>query len=121
MNEVVIVNNKEYECKSSSELHYLYFTFTDKTAEEVKEIFTGVTNLQIADKEDGSVFGTYENLKLISVEEVIGDRDADPSVIAKLYIKTQLEADVDTLKKTQDEQDMIMAELMFGEGEDQIS
>ena len=117
MNEIVIVNDKKYECKSSSELHYLYFTFTDKTAEEVKEIFANATSLQIADK-DGTVFGTYENLKFISVEEVVGDGDADQSVIAKLYIKTQLEADVDTLKVTQDEQDTIIAEMMFGEGEE---
>lgn len=120
MNEIVIVNNKEYKCTSASELHYLYFRFKDKTAEEVKEIFTDATNLKIADK-DGSVFGTYENLKLVSVEEVVGsktDEDGTTSIIAKLYIKTQLEADVDTLKVTQDEQDTIIAEMMFGEGEE---
>ena len=119
MNEIVIVNGKKYECTSSSELHYLYFTFKDKTVEEVKEIFNGVTSLEIADQE-GNVFGKYENIKLISVEEVIAsesDENTDTYVIAKLYIKTQLEVDVETLKITQDEQDEIISELVFGSEE----
>lgn len=118
MSEFVIVNNKEYECVTSSELHYLFFTFTGKTVDEVKQIFDGVTELKITD-EDKVVRGNYENLKLISVEEVVGtpldtEGTVTSSVIAKLYIKTQIEVDVDTLKITQDEQDSIIADLVFG-------
>ena len=89
-----------------------------KTVDELKELFTNVTELQIVDEED-VVRGSYENLKFISVEEVVGSVSEDddtsvPSVIVKLYIKSQLEVDVDTLKVTQDEQDEIISELVFG-------
>ena len=118
MNEYVVINDTKYECSTLSELHYLYFTFTDKTVDELKELFTNVTELQIVDEED-VVRGSYENLKFISVEEVVGsvsedDNTSVPSVIVKLYIKSQLEVDVDTLKITQDEQDEIISELIFG-------
>ena len=118
MNEYVVINDTKYECSTLSELHYLYFTFTDKTVDELKELFTNVTELQIVDEED-VVRGSYENLKFISVEEVVGsvsedDNTSVPSVIVKLYIKSQLEVDVDTLKVTQDEQDEIISELVFG-------
>ena len=118
MNEYVVINDTKYECSTSSELHYLYFTFTNKTVDELKELFTNVTELQIVDEED-VVRGSYENLKFISVEEVVGSVSEDddtsvPSVIVKLYIKSQLEVDVDTLKITQDEQDEIISELIFG-------
>ena len=118
MNEYVVINDTKYECSTLSELHYLYFTFTDKTVDELKELFTNVTELQIVDEED-VVRGSYENLKFISVEEVVGSVSEDddtsvPSVIVKLYIKSQLEVDVDTLKITQDEQDEIISELIFG-------
>ena len=118
MNEYVVINDTKYECSTSSELHYLYFTFTNKTVDELKELFTNVTELQIVDEED-VVRGSYENLKFISVEEVVGSVSEDddtsvPSVIVKLYIKSQLEVDVDTLKVTQDEQDEIISELVFG-------
>ena len=118
MNEYVVINDTKYECSTSSELHYLYFTFTNKTVDELKELFTNVTELQIVDEED-VVRGSYENLKFISVEEVVGSVSEDddtsvPSVIVKLYIKSQLEVDVDILKITQDEQDEIISELIFG-------
>ena len=118
MNEYVVINDTKYECSTSSELHYLYFTFTNKTVDELKELFTNVTELQIVDEED-VVRGSYENLKFISVEEVVGsvsedDNTSVPSVIVKLYIKSQLEVDVDILKITQDEQDEIISELIFG-------
>ena len=118
MNEYVVINDTKYECSTLSELHYLYFTFTDKTVDELKELFTNVTELQIVDEED-VVRGSYENLKFISVEEVVGsvsedDNTSVPSVIVKLYIKSQLEVDVDILKITQDEQDEIISELIFG-------
>ena len=118
MNEYVVINDTKYECSTSSELHYLYFTFTNKTVDELKELFTNVTELQIVDEED-VVRGSYENLKFISVEEVVGSVSEDDdtsvsSVIVKLYIKSQLEVDVDTLKITQDEQDEIISDLVFG-------
>ena len=68
MSQFVIINGTEYECKASSELHYLLFSFADKTVDEVKNIFTDVTSLMIAG-EDKVVYGTYENLKLVSVAE----------------------------------------------------
>lgn len=123
MSQYVIINGTEYECKASSELHYLLFTFTDKTVDEVKTIFANVNALQIAD-EDKVVHGTYENLKLVSVEEILSNPETDESatdvttVIAKMYIKTQIEVDVDNLKVTQDEQDEIISSLMFGETEE---
>ena len=119
MSQFVIINGTEYECKASSELHYLLFSFTDKTADEVKNIFTDVTSLMIAG-EDKVVYGTYENLKLASVEEVFNNQENDDSVInaitvvAKMYIKTQMEVDVDNLKETQNEQDELIAELLYG-------
>ena len=119
MGQYVIINGTEYECKASSELHYLLFTFTDKTVDEVKTIFNDVTSLKIAG-EDKVVYGIYENLKLASVEEVFNNQESDDSVInaitvvAKMYIKTQMEVDVDSLKETQNEQDELIAELLYG-------
>ena len=113
MSQFVIINGTEYECKASSELHYLLFSFTDKTVDEVKNIFTDVTSLMIAG-EDKVVYGTYENLKLVSVEEVFNNQESDDSVIAKMFIKTQMEVDVDNLKVTQNEQDELIAELLYG-------
>lgn len=119
MSQFVIINGTEYECKASSELHYLLFSFADKTVDEVKNIFTDVTSLMIAG-EDKVVYGTYENLKLVSVEEVFNNQESDDSVIdaitviAKMYIKTQMEVDVDNLKVTQNEQDELIAELLYG-------
>ena len=119
MSQFVIINGTEYECKASSELHYLLFSFTDKTVDEVKNIFTDVTSLMIAG-EDKVVHGTYENLKLVSVAEEFNNQESDDSVInaitvvAKMYIKTQMEVDVDNLKVTQSEQDELIAELLYG-------
>ena len=119
MNQYVIINGTEYECKASSELHYLLFTFTNKTVNEVKSIFADVTSLEIAG-EDKVVYGTYENLQLVSVEEVLydpTDESADCTtsyVVAKLYIKSQMEVDIENLKVTQNEQDEILAELVYG-------
>ena len=42
MGQYVIINGTEYECKASSELHYLLFTFTDKTVDELKTILKEV-------------------------------------------------------------------------------
>ena len=122
MGQYVIINGTEYECKVSSELHYLLFTFTDKTVDEVKTIFNDVTSLKIAG-EDKVVYGTYENLKLVSVEEVLYDPTDESndsttsSVVAKLYIKSQMEVDIENLKVTQNEQDEILAELVYGTSE----
>ena len=118
MSQYLIINGAEYECKASSELHYLLFTFTNKTVNEVKSIFADVTSLEIAG-EDKVVYGTYENLKLVSVEEVLYDPttstdSATSSVVAKLYIKSQMEVDIENLKVTQNEQDEILAELVYG-------
>ena len=121
MNQYVIINGTEYECKATSELHYLFFTFSDKTVDEVKDIFTGVTSLQIAG-DDKIVYGTYENLKFVSVEETFGEfvENSDETstletfVIAKLYIKSKTEVDIDNLKISQNEQDEILAELVYG-------
>ena len=123
MGQYVIINGTEYECKASSELHYLFFTFTDKTVDEVKTIFNDVTSLKIAG-EDKVVYGTYENLKLVSVEEEFNNQESDDSVInaitvvAKMYIKTQMEVDVDNLKVTQNEQDALIAKLLYGTTEE---
>ena len=123
MSQFVIINGTEYECKTSSELHYLLFSFTDKTVDEVKNIFTDVTSLMIAG-EDKVVYGTYENLKLVSVEEVLYDPTDESndsttsSVVAKLYIKSQMEVDIENLKVTQNEQDEILAELVYGTSEE---
>ena len=121
MSQYVIINGTEYECKATSELHYLFFTFSDKTVDEVKDIFTGVTSLQITG-DDKIVYGTYENLKFVSVEETFGDfvENSDETstletfVIAKLYIKSQTEVDIENLKISQNEQDEILAELVYG-------
>ena len=120
MNQYVIINGTEYECKATSELHYLFFTFSGKTVDEVKDIFTGVTSLQITG-DDKIVYGTYENLKFVSVEETfgfVGNLDEVPTVetfvTAKLYIKSQTEVDIDNLKISQNEQDEILAELVYG-------
>lgn len=121
MSQYVIINGTEYECKATSELHYLFFTFSDKTVDEVKDIFTGVTSLQIAG-DDKIVYGTYENLKFVSVEETFGEfvENSDETstletfVTAKLYIKSQTEVDIDNLKISQNEQDEILAELVYG-------
>ena len=119
MSQYLIINGAEYECKASSELHYLLFTFTNKTVNEVKSIFADVTSLEIAG-EDKVVYGTYENLKLVSVEEVLynpTDENTDSAtsyVVAKLYNKSQMEVDIENLKVTQNEQDEILAELVYG-------
>ena len=121
MSQYVIINGTEYECKATSELHYLFFTFSDKTVDEVKDIFTGVTSLQIAG-DDKIVYGTYENLKFASVEETFGEfvensdgiSTVETFVVAKLYIKSQTESDIDNLKISQNEQDEILAELVYG-------
>ena len=121
MSQYVIINGNEYECKATSELHYLFFTFSDKTVDEVKDIFTGVTSLQIAG-DDKIVYGTYENLKFVSVEETFGEfvensdgiSTVETFVVAKLYIKSQTESDIDNLKISQNEQDEILAELVYG-------
>lgn len=121
MSQYVIINGTEYECKATSELHYLFFTFSDKTVDEVKDIFTRVTSLQITG-DDKIVYGTYENLKFVSVEETFGEfvENSDETstletfVIAKLYIKSQTEVDIDNLKISQNEQDEILAELVYG-------
>ena len=122
MSQYVIINGNEYECTATSSLDYLFFTFTDKTVDEVKSIFTDITSLQIAG-EDKKVYGTYENLKFVSVEETFGDEltgnedgtsTATKKVIAKMYIKSQMEVDIDNLKTTQNEQDEILAELVYG-------
>ena len=121
MSQYVIINGTEYECKATSELHYLFFTFSDKTVDEVKDIFTGVTSLQITG-DDKIVCGTYENLKFVSVEETFGEfvENSDETstletfVIAKLYIKSKTEVDIDNLKISQNEQDEILAELVYG-------
>ena len=122
MGQYVIINGTEYECKASSELHYLLFTFTDKTVDEVKTIFNDVTSLKIAG-EDKVVYGTYENLKLASVEEILSNPEdcstTDTTiVVAKMYIKTQMEIDVDELKVTQNEQDALIAKLLYGTTEE---
>ena len=121
MSQYVIINGNEYECKATSELHYLFFTFSGKTVDEVKDIFTGVTSLQITG-DDKIVYGTYENLKFVSVEETFGEfvENSDETstletfVIAKLYIKSKTEVDIDNLKISQNEQDEILAELVYG-------
>lgn len=121
MSQYVIINGTEYECKATSELHYLFFTFSDKTVDEVKDIFTGVTSLQITG-DDKIVYGTYENLKFVSVEETFGEfvensdgiSTVETFVVAKLYIKSKTEVDIDNLKISQNEQDEILAELVYG-------
>lgn len=113
MSQFVIINGTEYECKASSELHYLVFTFTDKTVDEVNAIFENVTSLQIAG-EDKIVYGTYDHLRFVSVEQLFNEDGSVNSVIAKLYIKSQTEIDIDNLKATQNEQDEIIATLVYG-------
>ncbi len=107
--EYITANGTEYECqKVTTTTNSIVFTL-EMDATTAKSTFNDVSSLTVAG-EDKAVYGTYDNLKFAYAMV-----DEDGNVTVCMRIKTELECQVESLEARYNEQEEIIATLMFGE------
>lgn len=120
LNEIITVGGIDYAVQNiSTELDTISFVVQEMAANEAEATFKNVTALCVK-SEDGEVYGEYPNVNYASVmKDVAGD------VTVTMRIPTQMELQIAELQesqaatdKSQAEQDEVIAEMLYGGGED---
>jgi hypothetical protein len=107
--EYITANGTEYECPTvSTSTNGISFTINGDVS-EIAASFKQVTELTVSG-DDKEVYGVYDNLYFSSATV-----DSDGIVTVFMVIKSSTEQRIEQLETTQEEQDELIAEIMFGE------
>ena len=108
--EYIKAGGIEYECQTvTTGTESITFTMEGQEIASIHTAFKDVTELTVSG-EDKTPYGIYSGLTFSSAAV-----DADDTVSVKMLIRTPTERSLDAIEKTQDEQDALIASILFGE------
>ena len=119
LNEIITADGIDYVVQNiSTGLNTISFVVQKMTVYEAEAVFRNVTALTVKPV-DGEVYGEYP---IVSYASVL--KDADGTVTITMRIPTHIELEIAELQKSQAatdksqaEQDEVIAELLYGGGE----
>ena len=119
LNEIITTGGIDYAVQNlCTGLNTISFVVQEMTVDEAELTYKNVTDLAVK-SEEGDVYGEYPNVVYASVT-----KDAEGYVAVSMRIPTQMEQQIAELQesqaatdKSQAEQDEVIAELLYGGGE----
>ncbi len=111
MNEIITAGDVKYTATNvSTGINSISFMLPKLTVDEAEAAFKNVESLTV-ENEKGEIYGEYPN---VSYEYLT--KDADGNVSVSMHILTRDQLQIRNLQVSQDEQDEVIASMMFGGG-----
>lgn len=112
MNEIITVGGVNYTAKNvAMGIDTISFTLVNPM-EDPEAAFREVTELTVGDEQE-MVYGQYTDVEYESITI-----SADGSVTVTMHILTRTEKQIKELQESQAEQDEVIAEILFGGGDE---
>lgn len=113
MNEMITTGGVSYTAANvTTGTDTISFTLSDMTADKAHEVFKNAESLEVGE-EEGAAYGLYPDVKFDHLTVY-----ADESIIVTMRIPTEMEKQISNLQVSQAEQDEVIAELLYGGGEE---
>ena len=107
--EYVIIGEENFKTESiSTGTDSISFVLSDMEISNAVTKFSGVTELKVAG-EDLKPYGVYKNLTFKSAKV-----DADSLVTVEFHIASAEEMRLSTLEQSQEEQNVVIADILYG-------